>query len=73
MPNITQYHNVKQKVESFKQLGFKIEFEILGFYERFAPKIVLRTETKEYIFCDKNWDIVNSQLGNLLSNTCNRL
>jgi len=62
MPNLTQYRIVKAQVESFKKLGFEIEFGVQCFYDHFAPKIRMVTSTKEYWFSDPDWDTVSLQL-----------
>lgn len=65
MPKYVSFLIVKRQVESFRALGFKTEFEIQGFYEWYAPKILISKGTKQYRFSDPDWNAVSLQLAKL--------
>jgi hypothetical protein len=62
MPKLLQYKLVKLQIESFRELGFNTEFEIMGYHDQFAAKIKIIKDKQEYFVSHKNWDIVSLQL-----------
>lgn len=65
MPRINEFYTVRAQVESFIELGFNVSLEMQGIDQRFAPKIRLSTDTKEYRFSDPDWNVVSLQLAKL--------
>ena len=68
MPTSTQYEVVKQQCKSFDAMGYPTKFQIQGLAQGAAPAIKIEGYSKQWHFCDPDWDIVSRQLAELYKN-----